>query len=206
MSRQGTYRLLWVATAFAIVACGDRELSTQPVATAITASFSKTSPPGSGSVAVLKRDKAIHEKSSSAVIGPNGGSLEIPSAGLRVYFGEGAVAKPTRITATALAGDVVAYEFEPHGLKFTATVTVRQDLHHTTAESNPKFAASLQGSYFEGTLADVLDVAGTHARIKESREGKLKKGDRYLRFTIEHFSGYMVSVGLTADLPDLFGR
>jgi hypothetical protein len=32
----------------------------------------------------------------------------------------------------------------------------------------------------------------------ESRRGKLKRSNRYLEFSIEHFSGYMVSTGLVA--------
>jgi hypothetical protein len=194
----------------AAIACGDRQLSA-PIAPEVgTALFAKAGPPaGAGPVQLLKRTKAIKSGlTTSAVIGPAGGEISIPKAGVTVSFAAGAVSKSTRITMTAIEGANVAYEFEPHGLTFAAPVVVRQDLQKTNAISDAALAASLQGSYFEGDLsASLIGPAGNYARVKESRKGKLKGANRYLEFSIEHFSGYLCSTGVTADISvEIAGR
>ena len=166
------------------------------------ARFANEAPPAQivAAVRILKRTKPLNATvAMSGVIGPRGGHLWIPEAGVEVRFAPGAVVSATRITLTAIEGTDVAYEFMPHGLKFSAPVVVRQDLKKTTAGSDAGLAASLQGSYFEGALA--ANLLGTHdvyARIKEGRQGKLNANSRSLEFTIEHFSGYMVSTALVA--------
>jgi hypothetical protein len=147
---------------------------------------------------ILKRTVSLPVAlSTSGIIGPAGGTLSIPAAGLSVEFPKGAVAARTSITVTANPGTSVAYEFEPHGIRFAVPVLVRQNLLKTAAANDAVLAASLQGSYYEGTLsANLTDPAGSFARVKESRKGKLKSARKYLEFTIEHFSGYMVSTGL----------
>lgn len=199
MPRMKSFLLL--SAILAATACGDRELTTpnSPVASS-TARFG-TAPATSKivpAVRILKRTQALKTtQTTSAVIGPAGGQLSLPTTGIEVSFAPGAVAKATRITVTALEGTDVAYEFQPHGLKFSAPVVVRQDLKKTTAESDAVLAASLQGSYFEGILAG--NLIGTHdvySHIKEGRKAKLNATSRVLEFTIEHFSGYIVSTGL----------
>jgi hypothetical protein len=193
---------LLLSAILAAAACGDRELTSPPPAVGSTAQFA-TAPNQSKTVAavqILKRTKGLKTTATaSAVIGPDGGSLSIPGAGVEVVFAHGAVAKATRITVTAGKGKDVAYEFQPHGLTFSAPVVVRQDLKNTTAESDPLLAASLQGSYFEGTLeANLIGTHGVYSHIKEGRKAKLNGAATTLEFTIEHFSGYMLSTGLVS--------
>jgi hypothetical protein len=183
-------------------ACDDKGVTTPlptPVVDHPTARSLSTST-AVQAVQVLKRSAPLPTAlSATATIGPEGGTIEIGRAGLRVTFARGAVAKPTRITLTANSGDVVAYEFLPHGLRFAAPVIVRQDLHGTAAQRDHALAASLQGSYFEGELAaNFVGTTGKYARIKESRKAALKSSKRYLEFSIEHFSGYLTSSGLVS--------
>ena len=118
--------------------------------------------------------------------------MHLREAGLRIDFPRGAVTIPTRITVTALRGDNVAYRFEPHGIQFKRPVTLRQSLHRTAAWNDDDLADHLNGSYFERLI---VDSTRTFARSLERRAGSLKDSKAALEFTIEHFSGYMVSVG-----------
>jgi hypothetical protein len=181
-----------VTVACAVAACGDdRWNPTDPSLTMTsdaTASASETE-----TVGLLKRTEDLPGAlSATGVIGPNGGQLRIHKAGIRVDFPRGAVDTETRITVTAVPGRVVAYRFEPHGLVFAQPVTVTQSLRGTAAWRNPSLAAELQGSYFERLF---VDTSHSFAKSSERRPGKLKEFGRALEFTIEHFSGYMVSTG-----------
>jgi hypothetical protein len=182
--------LFGLAALCVAVACGDR--ATEP--TFHDAPAAARSSSGTDVVRLLKRDAAVPLLSVSAVIGPRGGRLEIKRAGVTIDFPRGALGAPTPITVTALRGRNVAYLFEPHGIVFAAPVTIRQSLMHTAAWSDPELAAGLQGSYFERLLVDPTEV---FARSLERRPGKLEDSGlrRYLEFTIEHFSGYAISVG-----------
>ena len=71
------------------------------------------------------------------------------------------------------------------------TTTLSQSLHGTAAWKT-SLADQLQGSYFERLIVDPTE---TFARSLERREAKLKDQKTRLEFSIEHFSGYMVSVG-----------
>jgi hypothetical protein len=186
---------LAMTTTLAAAACGDREPATavhfpsdERVALATA---------GSGDiVGVLKRTEALASGlSATGVIGPNGGHLEIAGAGLRVRFARGAVLSPTPITVTAVGGRIVAYKFQPHGLVFRAPVTVRQSLRGTMAWKNPLLAARLEGSYFDKLI---VDATAGYARSDERRPAWLTDNASFLEFSIEHFSGYIVSFGKTS--------
>ena len=68
---------------------------------------------------LLRKTPLPSAVTASATIGPLGGVLALPSAGLTVVVPPLAVTKPTKMSVTAVAGSSVAYEFEPHGIKFT---------------------------------------------------------------------------------------
>src|SRR5436190_740679 len=98
--------------------------------------------------------------------------LTLAAACAAVACGEGASTEPPVIDATSAStsrsgGDVVK-------------LLKRDD--------------QLQGSYFDRLLVDPTEV---YSRSLERRPGKLKDKDaaKWLEFTIEHFSGYMVSTG-----------
>jgi hypothetical protein len=188
MPRTQRWMLSLAAVSFA-VACGDGASTEPQIRDAASASTSRS---GGDVVKLLKREDALGPITASAVIGPKGGRIQIHAAGLRIDFPRGAVRAPTRISVTALRGRNVAYHFEPHGLVFGEPVTVRQSLRHTSAWKNPALAAQLQGSYFDRLLVDPTEI---YSRSLERRPGRLKEAASWLEFTIEHFSGYMVSSG-----------
>ena len=182
---------LAIAATCAATACGDR-LSTEPP---VTSSLESTAARSDAVVGLLKRTRPLKEAmSASRVIGPKGGKILLPQAGVRIDFARGAVMVPTRITITALKGDNVAYTFEPHGLVFAAPLPLTQSLKETPAWKT-HLAEELRGSYFERL---VVDSTGTYAQSRERRPTRLKDAKEVLEFSIEHFSGYMVSTG---DLP-----
>lgn len=182
--------VLATAAACGALACGERIATEPEIASARSSTLSST---GEEVVGLLKRTERLSEGiSASHVIGPGGGSIQIGRAGLRVDFARGAVTAPTRITVTALAGNNVAYRFEPHGIQFQAPVVIQQSLRHTVAWKNPALAAQLAGSYFERLL---VDRTHTYAKSLEHRAGRFRDGGRVFEFSIEHFSGYILSCG-----------
>jgi hypothetical protein len=186
--------ILTLTAACAAASCGDR-ISTEPGAVA-TARPTLDVSAASDVVRLLKRTDVLPSGlSASGVIGPKGGHLDIPKAGFRIEFPAGAVTTPTRITVTALGGNNVAYRFEPHGLVFNVPVAIRQSLRNTTAWKNPALAAELQGSYFERLL---VDPSETYARSFEKRAARLEESTKVLEFSVEHFSGYLLSTGKTS--------
>jgi hypothetical protein len=182
---------LSLAAACAAAACADR-LPTEPEPT-VSSRSSLASGSSGDVVRILKRTESLSGNlTASGVIGPRGGHLGIDEAGVRVEFPRGAVKTPTLITITAVRGRNVAYTFEPHGIAFHKPVSIRQSLRNTAAWKDAALAAELQGAYFERLL---VDRTQSYSRVLEHRGGKVKALGRVLEFSIEHFSGYMVSTG-----------
>jgi hypothetical protein len=133
--------------------------------------------------------------SVSKTIGPLGGVIAIPAAGLSVTFPPLAVAKATTITVTALAGRAVAYEFEPHGLKFTAPLIAMQDL--TKTNTTGLDLSLLSAGYFEDAN-DINTVTGT-AKVSELFNVNATLSPLSAVWTIPHFSGYLVATGRSGE-------
>lgn len=129
-------------------------------------------------------------------IGPLGGAIAIPGAGLVVTFLPGAVLASTPITVTAFAGSYVAYGFGPHGLKFLAPVVVSQDMSMTAVTDRN---ATLYGGYTPDGQSN-LSASG-EAVVSELLNVKLTTvpilGQLHLisSFTVQHFSGYILAGG-----------
>ena len=208
MTARTTHSLIILAAVLVSGSCGDRGSTTQPMAAGGAAELSRAAPAPESSqriVRILNRTVPLRVGvTASAIIGPAGGHLAIPEAGLTVEFAPRALSKPTRITISAIPGGGVAYEFQPHGVIFAAPVYVTQSLHNTAAEHDPALAAVLQGSYFDTELRNAfVDSTHTFARVKERRPAKLHTVRDLLEFTIEHFSGYMVSTGFAGSAVDI---
>jgi len=147
---------------------------------------------------VLKRTTALATNlTATATIGTSGGSLRLDDAGLRVDIPSGALAAPLTITVTALAGDNVTYEFEPHGTLFAKPVKVTQDLHGTSADGNATYLRTVHGSYFDTSLDSAFtDPLHLTAKVKEHQLAYRDNNSSQLRFYVGHFSGYMVAMSL----------
>jgi hypothetical protein len=128
--------------------------------------------------------------SVSAVIGQDGGTISIPDAGLTLVVPPGAVTSSTKFTATALAGRLAAYEFEPHGTKFAVPLRFTQDLKKLSL-LGVVTAPILDGAYF--TDASRLNQAAGLAAVSEILPATVDLLRLRVGFPINHFSGYLVS-------------
>ena len=74
---------------------------------------------------ILTRTEPLaKDVSASKVIGRAGGYIASLEGGFGIWVPEGALRKDVNITVTALAGDKLAFDFQPHGLKFRAPVRI----------------------------------------------------------------------------------
>ncbi len=150
-------------------------------------------------VSVLQREAPLATNISvTQRIGAEGGTIEIPQAGIRVVFPQNAVVLPGRqthvdITVTALQGSGVAYTFQPHGLVFRHPVMISQDVQGTLAGRNRSLLPRVEGAYFP-SLSNLNLLSGL-ASVLEFRPTQVTTdGDRIV-FTVDHFSGYLIASG-----------
>ena len=143
---------------------------------------------GSPAVAsVLTREAALAEDITvTALIGEEGGSLRISEAGLKVDVPKGAVTgEPIALSVTALAGQMVAYEFGPHGTVFNVPLQVEQKLKGTNwhKQRDPMVA---EAGYFADRSQ--LNHELNTAVVDEFLPANVDVGKSKLRFDISHFS------------------
>lgn len=129
--------------------------------------------------------------SVSAVIGKAGGTLTIPEAGLTLTVPAGAVTADTKFTAIAVAGRLVAYEFEPHGTTFDKPLQFSQDLKKTSLLGSLLGSALMDGAYF--TSRDKLNTTLGIGLVSEVLPAVSDLLHSRVTFPIKHFSGYLVS-------------
>lgn len=138
--------------------------------------------------------------SVSGVIGSQGGSLAIPAADFTITFAPGAISSATRITVTAVSGHYVAYDMQPHGIRFAAPVTVSQGLRNTAAYSSLNLLSTLAGVYINNDDPPAADGTITPTEILKSTTylvGNifgLLLADRQT-WQLNHFSRYMLASG-----------
>lgn len=158
--------------------------------------------PGTTVPVVQRLTPLASDISVTQTIGPLGGIVSIPEAGLIVYFTPGAVPHPIQITATANAGSLVSYSFEPHGTQFAGPVYVAQNLLQTNVSTDVTLASSIAGGYTPNGLSDINDTTGTasvselHSAVTQTQ--RVKHGKVILTgaiYTIQHFSGYILTGG-----------
>lgn len=126
-----------------------------------------------------------------ARIGYEGGVIAIPEAGLRVVVPRGAVSGPVDFTATARAGNAVAYEFAPHGVRFAKPLVVTQELRGTEWIGLPLL--NFRAGYFKDS--EQLDTQRALVQLDEILPLSLDLLRLQVRFNVEHFSGYVISTG-----------
>lgn len=121
-----------------------------------------------------------------------GGHFTVPGTGLTIQVPPGAVPdQPITITVTAVKGDVLAYEFEPHGTQFRKPLELTQDLRGTNWQK--KLVGRLDIGYFAS--ARDLDLTRKSALVREAIPAGLDAAGHRVSFDVTHFSGYMVSWG-----------
>ncbi|HXT18746.1 MAG TPA: hypothetical protein VN706_24185 [Gemmatimonadaceae bacterium] len=142
------------------------------------------------SVSPLVRDHTLPDHpSKSADIGPLGGELRLPQAGLTLVVPPGAVSKVTHFSVTSTGGKLVAYNFEPHGTKFSVPLVLRQDLRGTIRKSG----GNIIGAYFADDSQ--LDPFGGVSFVNETLNATIDSILGEAELQIWHFSGYMLAWG-----------
>jgi len=119
-------------------------------------------------------------------IGPLGGAIAIPAAGLTLVVPPLAVSKTTTFTITARKGSYVAYDMEPHGTRFLVPLVATQNLTNTNVRGLASVSLSL-GYYSDPahitSVSELLSVQVDLLRLTAVS-------------TIPHFSGYIYASGL----------
>jgi hypothetical protein len=184
-----------VGATITLAACGATD-STAPIPPAIQSAPSDASSNLLGTllgaprtITPLKRKTPLAAPITvSKTIGILGGTIAIPQAGIAVVVPPLAVPSTKTITVTALAGDNVAYEFQPHGLKFTLPLVVTQDVSKTSATQNGLLSGlALKLGYFPDanhvtTVTELLNVQLDLLHLTAIS-------------TVWHFSGYIYASG-----------
>jgi len=140
-------------------------------------------------VTPLLRNTALPtDITASTIVGVLGSNVSIPSAGLNIVIPPLAVAPGTKITVRALAGSNVAYEFEPHGIRFGVPLIATQNLRGTQAQSGGLIdPLSLFAGYFpdENTPTSISELLNVNVSLLNQTSV----------FSIWHFSGYIIATG-----------
>jgi hypothetical protein len=194
------------SSAFFALSCGDpSHVTGPPVSTAtllpaamrVTASFVSL---GTGTKARAVRWGYAHskvEQSVSAMVGADGGTLSLPGADFSLTIPAGALAGPTAITVTAKAGPFVAYEMQPHGLRFMKPVIALQGLR-TTATYGTDPGNSIRSAYLpEG--AESIDANDLAAPVEVEASTTVLYGAKPVaesqEWILNHFSRYILISG-----------
>ena len=156
-------------------------------------------------VTVVQRNRPLEQDIVvTQSIGRNGGTIEIRDAGLTVTFPRGAVpvsaeGELVEITVTALAGNQVAYEFEPHGIVFEVPVQIEQHVRFTNVSpsANARLGSASAadeptGAYFPDRSALLGDGTAVVTEFQETTAPTTLNGAKF-RWQIEHFSGYLLA-------------
>jgi hypothetical protein len=142
---------------------------------------------------VLERKKAIRvNRTNHFRIDQAGGWYSIPEAGLYIFVPANAVSAPMTISAKALTGDLMAYEFGPHGTRFNVPLQMYQDLDlaHITAHTD---LAKFEVGYFADE--NTLDYRTDRVAVNEFIPTGIVFEGRAVRFEVSHFSGYVIATG-----------
>jgi hypothetical protein len=188
--------LLAAAGAFAVFSCAE---PTAPAQSSAAPSALLGLPLGGGgglvrvvdtTVTTLQRAvPLLADVSTSATIGPEGGTITLPQTGFRLDVPKNAVTQPTTITVTAVAGSTIAYEFEPAGTVFNKRLVVSQDLGLTSIAAS-LLGVDMQGAYFRSRD----ELQGGSATVHELEPTTVDLTTFTTRFTVGHFSGFVIGV------------
>ena len=193
-SRKSTYNVTAAFLCLAFAACNtDAPTAARPLATpdASLVLFDPVATVG----AALRTTALASDVVATAVIGSTGGSLKVPGTGFELKVPAYAVMTPTTFQVTALAGPIVAYEFEPHGTRFLVPVRFSQETKYILGGSAGLFP---QIGYFSSRaqLAPAKGLATVSELLPTITITDLT--GKKLEGFIFHFSGYLVSSGRTA--------
>jgi hypothetical protein len=196
MMRTHLRRLLAIAlSAVALTSCGTEHPTALPqlqraAPTAPAEDLLGSLTSGLVSLNGLQRSKALPAPITvTKSIGVEGGSLSIPEAGVTVVVPSGALSATTKITMTARAGTLVAYDFAPHGITFAKPLVFTQQLKGTDASLLTAPFLKL-GNYTDPSL-----LGKTTALVSDLLGGVVNTLSWSFTSAIPHFSGWVVCSG-----------
>jgi hypothetical protein len=171
--------------AFALGACADSP--TTPVQEAPAAEGLLGGLLGGVEVTVLERSQPLAvDEVVTRTIGPSGGTIVLPNAGLTFIVPRNALGSSTSITITAPAGDLMGYHFAPHGLRFNRSALVKQDLTKSELGLLRRLLTRPTAAYFQGELRPIVTALEL---LPLNLWGLLG----FATFDIDHFSGYVIA-------------
>lgn len=197
MRRSILPRVTPLAAALALAACSPDAFTSPEPSDGYNVAADFAVPAPIGTARALIRDVPLDRDYTASVTvtnGSKGDALSIREAGFSLTIPPGSIPTGTVVSVTALAGNMVAYQFEPHGKRWRLPLHASQNLKSTNWYKLTK-GALLEIGYFTGPQ-DVDPVACT-VRVSEWLPAILGKTD--LDFDLIHFSGYMVSSGRVED-------
>ncbi len=188
-------RTVEFAAAFALAASvtlvGCTESSPTTLSDDLSTSFFAR-PPAPGFDALRRAAPLAHDVTVTRLIGPEGGRIAIPEAGITFVVPPNALGEATEITMKALAGEATAVEFAPHGLEFDVPASMHVRPEGTLAEPtwlqrpNGTSLDRFMGVYFEGDPdLGVEPVENIPTYVQ----------DGAIVFDVQHFSGYVTASG-----------
>jgi hypothetical protein len=190
-------RTAWLAAGFVAactivaVACApDRATAPSAAAASLAATHDVGADAAPFLVTALRWRTPRAASTWSFVVDPSGTVVNNPTLGLHIRFPQGAVDSATTITVTAPEGPFVAYDFEPHGLHFGASVWLTQDLSQAVVPRD----SALAGAYYGTGIPDIDPVTGA-VTVLEYEPTSLVANGAAARLEITHFSGYVVASG-----------
>jgi hypothetical protein len=148
---------------------------------------------GTQITAALWRRPLVRDLSATALIGPEGGTIELPQTGLRLVVPADVVRKPTPFRVTARAGRLVAYDFEPEGSEFSPALRFEQDpalLEPPPIRADAPMRMQL-GYYQDPSDLDEHRGVATVSEVHHLLDASSAQG----AFAVPHFSDYVVGWG-----------
>lgn len=128
-------------------------------------------------------------------VSPQGGFTYNRETGLSVFVPSGAVRSNVTIKVTALAGDDIAYRFEPH-IEFQRPVVLTQDIRNTGLLGLLRLPI-LRGAHFEGDVPEFNSNGSL--RVTELVPVLASLFTRTASFAVDHFSGWILASGYDAE-------
>jgi hypothetical protein len=188
-------RAAMTAALTALAACADAVRPTAPGAAAIEKTGAAPAYVAAGDL--VKRTQRLSEDvTETATITPQGGFLWMRETGLLMYFPRGAVSETIVVSATALRGNHVTYDFQPHGTVFLTPILVGQAIQQTELKSDRKAKRpDVWAGYLPNGTGDIS--ADGRARFSEvfTTVWQGSGQETYVLFATSHFSGYAMASG-----------
>ena len=146
---------------------------------------------------VLKRTKAIRvNRTNHFRVDQRGGWYSISEAGLYIYIPPNAVKAPITLSARALTGDLMAYEFGPHGTRFDVPLQMYQDLSLASIGPNTDLSKFEVGYFADETT---LNYRTSNVSVNEFIPTGIVFQGHAVSFQVSHFSGYVIATGRGPD-------